>query len=419
MNDAPDLPEQPQAAPPLTGARPAIRSGAQRRRGTLAGYVLIGLAGVALGVVAAAEGWIQPARVAGPPAIIAPAGAVTANVPALVRTGDAIQVPEGSPYRARLLVAPVERRDVEQTRTVPGSVEVNPARVFNILPPLGGRVIDLPVHLGDHVTAGQPLATLDSGDLAQAYSDVDKARSQEGLARRALERARGLNQVGGGAVKDVEAATNDQQQAQAELGRAQARLKTIAGSAAISSNRTFTVSAPASGAVTALSIAPGTYINDANQPIMTLTNVDQVWVTANVPENDIGFVKRGQDVDLSFVAYPGETFRGVVLFINEITEPDTRRTKVRIAVNNPDGRFKPNMFASVTFRAPSRPALVVPNTALLMNNDNTTVFVETAPWTFVRRTVEPGYDSGGSTTIDKGLSAADHVVTRGGVLLND
>ena len=408
MNDAPDLPDLPSPAP---------AAGVRRR--TAAGYGLIGLLGVALGITAATLGWIPLARVTGPAAIINQAGAVPATVPPLIRRGDAIEVPDGSPYRARLVVAPVERREVEQTRTVPGAVEVNPARVSNILPPLGGRVIDLPVHLGDHVVAGQKLATLDSGDLAQAYSDVDKARSQEGLACRALDRARGLNQVGGGSVKDVEAATNDAQQAQAELGRAQARLKTIAGSAAISGNRTFTVSAPASGTLTALSIAPGTYINDATQSMMTVTNVDQVWVTANVPENDIGFVRRGQDVALSFVAYPGEVFRGTVLFVNDITEPDTRRTKVRIAVDNPDGRFKPNMFASVTFRAPSRPVLVVPDTALLMNNDNTTVFVETAPWTFTRRTVAPGYDSGGATTIDQGLAAGDRVVTRGGVLLND
>jgi cobalt-zinc-cadmium efflux system membrane fusion protein len=411
MNDLDDTPDRPEPAVRTTPAR--------RRHVPAAAPLLIAMAGIVAGIVITLEGWIPFTRYPTQETLINPAAAAVETAPQLVRKGDQIEVPDGSPYRARLAVAAVQRDLVDQTRTVPGAVEVNPARTYSILPPLGGRVIDLPVHLGDHVTAGQPLASIDSGDLAQAYSDVDKARAQELLTRRALDRSRSLNQIGGGPVKDVEQAANDEQQAQAELARAQARLKTIAGSAAISSNRTLTVAAPAAGSITALAIARGAYINDPTQSMMTVTNVDQVWVTANVPESDIGFVTAGQDVDLGFVAYPGETFRGTVLFINDIMEPDTRRTKVRIAVDNPDGRFKPNMFVNVTFHAPPRSVLVVPDTALLMNNDNTTVFVETAPWTFVRRRVDPGYDNDGKTTIDSGLSAGERVVTRGGVLLND
>ena len=411
MNEANNLPDQQGTA--------SSNMTVQRRRASVAGYLAIAAVGVIAGVIATAQGWLPFGQQAKQESLINPASAATQNVPQLLRNGEQITIPDGSPYRSRLMVSAVQRNQVDETRTVPGSVEANPARVYSILPPLGGRVIDLPVHLGDHVTAGQPLVSIDSGDLAQAYSDADNARAQEVLTRRALDRARGLNQVGGGPVKDVEAANNDEQQAQAELARAQSRLKTIAGSAAISGNRAFTVAAPAAGSITALSTALGAYINDATQSIMTVTNVNQVWVTANVPETDIGFVKTGQDVDLRFVAYPGETFRGTVLFINDIMEPDTRRTKVRIAVNNPDGRFKPNMYANVTFHAPASTVLVVPDTALLMNNDNTTVFVETAPWSFVRRTVQPGYDSDGNTTIDSGLAPGDRVVTRGGVLLND
>ena len=379
--------------------------------------VLIGIAGVATGISIVFLGFITPPYTA-------PASSVravpAASAPGVVRSDSRVIIPEGSPYRQRVAIATVEQRSVEQTRATPAVVEADPSRVFNVLPPLGGRVIALRVRLGDHVASGQLLATIDSGDLAQAYADADKARAQVALTRRALDRARGLNQVGGGAVKDVESATNDAAQAEAEFNRTQARLKAISGSLGASSNtRTLSVSAPASGAITALATAPGAYINDATQSMMTVTNLDHVWVTANLPERDIGFVSKGQNVDVTFVAYPGEVFHGTVLFVNDLMEQDTRRTKVRIGFDNPDSRFKPNMFATVSFRAPTRQALFVPDSALLMNNDATTVLVETAPWTFVRRPIKTGYSEGGKSVIEAGLEPGERIVVRGAVLLND
>ena len=403
-----------------TGSRPGLddRRSVLRRRG-LVGYALVAVVFVVLGI--ALQSWLQlPIASRQKEAVVQPAAtAESVDGSGLQRTEGQVIVPQGSPYRERVAVATVDQRTLEQTRTPPATVEADPSRVFNVLPPLGGRVTELAVRLGDHVVAGQKLAVIDSGDLAQAYADADKSRAQLALARRALDRARGLNQVGGGAAKDVEGAGNDVAQAQAEANRAQARLKAIGGSAGVSGTRTLTVSAPASGAVTALSTAAGAYINDATQSMMTISNLESVWVTANVSEADISFVSKDQSVDVTFTAYPNEIFHGTVLFVNDLMEPDTRRTKVRIGFNNAAGRFKPNMFASVIVHAPSRQAMFVPDSALLMNNDSTTVFVETAPWTFVRRAVQTGYAAGGATVIDAGLKPGERIVTRGGVLLND
>jgi len=87
---------------------------------------------------------------------------------------------------------------------------------------------------------------------------------------------------------------------------------------------------------------------------MTIANLDEIWVTANVPEKDTALVAQGQAVDVVFAAYPGEVFKGRVLFVSDILDPDTRRTKVRIAFPNPDMRLKPNMFASATFVTPKQ-----------------------------------------------------------------
>jgi cobalt-zinc-cadmium efflux system membrane fusion protein len=90
-------------------------------------------------------------------------------------------VPEGSPYRTRISVAPVEQKEIRRTLVLPATVEADPVLTLNILPPLTGRIVELKVRLGDEVTQGQTVAVLDSGDLAQVLSDTEKAR--DGVVR--------------------------------------------------------------------------------------------------------------------------------------------------------------------------------------------------------------------------------------------
>ena len=328
-------------------------------------------------------------------------------------------MPEGSPYRERIQVAEVKPVPTTPRRVLPAAVEADPARTLNILPPLGGHITSLFVRLGDDVTAGQRLMSIDSGDLAQAYADDDKASAQLTLARRALERQRSITGAGGGAVKDLELAQNDVAQAEAESRRTKARLKALGSLGEVTGSREMIVRAPASGTITALSAAAGAYINDPTVALLTLSNLDKVWVTANVPESDTGFVTRGQPVDVTFPAWPGDTWHGHVAFVDAILEPETRRTKVRIEFDNPDRRLKPNMFATATFVGDTMMLLRVPTSALLIDNDATTVFVEVEPWTFARRTVALGADQDASAPVLSGLRAGEHIVVRGGVLLNE
>jgi membrane fusion protein, heavy metal efflux system len=144
-----------------------------------------------------------------------------------------------------------------------------------------------------------------------------------------------------------------------------------------------------------------------------------VWVTALVAEKDIGAVAKGQDAQVSLAAYPEQILHGKVLFVSDVVEPDSRRNKLRIAFPNASYALKPNMFATVTLVGQPQSRVVLPTSALLMNNDRTSVFIATAPWTFERRTVEPQLEEGSSVTIRSGVAAGEQVVIKGGILLND
>jgi cobalt-zinc-cadmium efflux system membrane fusion protein len=344
---------------------------------------------------------------------------------AVERIGTRIIIPEGSPVRSKLMIGAVAEQDIQRKLVLPAIVEADPARTVKVLPPVTGRVTDLMVQLGERVVQGQELAVIDSGDLAQAYADIEKAKSVVTLTKRALDRLLGLEKASAAAVKDREQAQSDYSQAVAELERAESRLRAIGvpedqkRENPKQEARLLTLKAPAAGSVIDLQVARGAFLNDPTAAIMTIADLGTVWVTANVPENDTARVAKRQDVAVTLPAWPGEVFAGKVLFVSDILDPDTRRTKVRIAFPNPDLRLKPNMFAEATFLAPREKAAVVPTQALVLKNEADQVFVEVAPWTYEARPVEVSFQQGDRAVIGRGLKPGERVVTRGGVLLND
>jgi cobalt-zinc-cadmium efflux system membrane fusion protein len=299
-------------------------------------------------------------------------------------------------------------------------VESDPARTATVLTPLGGRVLELKVALGDRVRRGQVLAVIDSPDLGQAFEDYDKASDTLQLTRKNLARQEEQFKLGTVSTRDLDQARSDNTQATAEYDRTQAHLKTLGITTdAPRHSSLLSVQSPVSGSVTALNVATGNMINDATQPIMTVADLSTVWVTAAVPEKDLALVAKGQDAQVVLSAYPGTVLEGKVLFVSDVLDSDTRRDKLRIAFANPDTRLKPNMFATVTLLGPKQSRVVLPTSALLMNNDRTTVFVATAPWTFERRAISARLEEGTTVALDSGVQPGEQVVVRGGILLND
>jgi membrane fusion protein, heavy metal efflux system len=353
-----------------------------------------------------------PTRAQAPP--------VRERIRLLIKDGERIKVPPDSPLRRKLVIGDVVAKAIRRKLVLPAVVEANPARTVKVLPALAGRIVDLNIQLGSRVTQGQILAVIDSGDLAQAYSDDAKARTALKLAKQALDRLLKLEKTRAISVKDREQAQSDYAQAQAEFNRAESRLKAIGVSAdQQEQSRLLSVKAPISGSVIDLQVGLGAYLNDATAAIMTIADLETVWVTANVPEKDTSLVEKDQSVEVVFTAYPDKVFTGHVLFVSDVLEADTRRTKVRIAFQNPDVQLKPNMFASATFFAPPQMVPIVPTQALLLREETDQVFVEVEPWVFEPRRVETGFLEGDQAVVTHGLRPGERIVMKGGVLLND
>lgn len=347
-----------------------------------------------------------------------PKATSTSDAPAIQHQGNRVIVSPSNPLASRLQGEPVRYTTFTRQVSAPASVEADPARYARILPPLAGHVLKLYVHPGDAVKKDQELLTLDAPDFVTAQTDYARARSVLGQAERNLVRQEDLAAHGIIGQRDVDQTRTDRDSALSDFNRTKARLlllgmdpeKTQLGAPLI-------VRAPLAGKVIDISTAAGEFRNDPNAPLMTVADLSDIWLTASVQEKDIHFVHRGDPVAATFAAYSGETMHGKVLFVADVLDPDTRTAKVRIAFPNQDERLRPAMFATVTLKTWDTQELTVSTTALVMQGDQTTVFVEVGPLTYERRPVEAGEQQGGRTVIKKGLQTGEKVLVREGALL--
>lgn len=337
---------------------------------------------------------------------------------AIQHLGNRVTVLPSSPLASRLQVEEVRPTTFHRQVQAPASVEADPARFAKVLPPLSGRVLNLFVHPGDTVKKGQELLSLDAPDFVSAQADYARARSVLEQAERALSRQQDLASHGIVGQREVDQAKTDSDSAASDFNRSKDRMrllgmdpdKTVLGSPLI-------VRSPLSGKVLDVSTAPGEYRNDPNAALMTVADLSTIWVTANVQEKDIHFVHRGDPVSATFAAYPDQPFRGQVLFVADVLDPDTRTAKVRVAFDNEDGRLRPAMFATVTLKTWDTSELTVPTSALVMAGDHTTVFVKVEPNTYEQRAVQTGEQQGDKTIVKAGLRTGEQVLIREGALL--
>ena len=223
------------------------------------------------------------------------------------------------------------------------------------------------------------------------------------------------------ARKDYEAAQQSLASASADARAATDRLAQLGADVQASSRGSYVIKSPISGRVVEMAGSQGGYWNDVNASVMTVADLSKVWLSASVPERDLAYVDVGQEAHIALTAYPDLKLEGRVQYVGEIVDTATRSVKVRVAVDNREGRLRPGMFARVSFDGPGRDTLMVPTTALLQGNVSARVFVDKGRTDkgarFEPRDVQVGVQQDGKVEIRSGLAAGERIVVNGGVLL--
>lgn len=234
----------------------------------------------------------------------------------------------------------VHASDVPQIKTYTATIEAD--NLNNIAPASPNRIKTIAVEVGDRVSRGQRLVTLDS-------STADQLRINLEQIEREYNRAVQLLEIGAGTQQSV-----DQLKAQLDASRTQL--------ANVMEN-TVLVS-PISGVVTARNYDPGDMTS--TMPVLTVGQLSpRVKVMINVSETDLPLVHRGMPVGVSFDAFGGETFEGTVARIYPTVDPATRTFQVEVSINNPKERILPGMFGRVEFNLGTRRNVVVPDRAVV------------------------------------------------------
>jgi len=150
---------------------------------------------------------------------------------------------------------------------------------------------------------------------------------------------------------------------------------------------------------------------------MTVADLSALWASSDVPEAYIRFCRVGGAVQVELIAFPGERFTGKVTHISDTLDPQTRTVKVRAELNNPSGRFRPEMYGRIRYTEIKKPMPLVNERAVYHVDGKSLVFVEQAPGRFMRREVSLGRRVGGKVIALSGLSAGERVVVEGVIYL--
>ncbi len=146
-------------------------------------------------------------------------------------------------------------------------------------------------------------------------------------------------------------------------------------------NSRYEVCASIDGTVLERSITVGQIVQPAEVAFL-LADLSNVWLVADIPEQNAGDIAVGKTVEAEAAAFPGETIRGRLSFVSATVNPESRTVRVRMNVANPHGRYKPAMLATMRMKDQVQRERVIPVTAVVRENNNDNVFIQTGPRTF-------------------------------------
>ncbi|MFT4119952.1 efflux RND transporter periplasmic adaptor subunit [Bradyrhizobium sp.] len=327
-------------------------------------------------------------------------------------------------------IMPAEERAFRVVKQAVGSIDFNQNMLVQVFTPNPGKIVDTFFNVGETVNRGQTLFTIDSPDLLQAESTLLAAAGVLELQTRTLTRVKQLLKTGGGAQKDVDQATSDQQTAEGNFkaardavrifGKTDEEIDRIVADRKVDS--ILIVPSPISGQIVARVAAPGLYVQPGNAPSpYTLADLSTMWMVANVIETDAPAYRIGQPVAVSVPAYPNQVFRGHVTTLGLNIDPTTHRQLVRSVIDDPEHKLRAGMLAGFSIETEGpRQSVAVPANAVVREGDGTmTVWVTPDRRRFERRTVVVGITQDDWCQILDGLKPGELVASTGAIFLSN
>jgi RND family efflux transporter MFP subunit len=303
--------------------------------------------------------------------------------------------------------AQVEDKVISRTLRTSGLVVPDETRIAHVHVKTPGWIENVYVDfVGQVVKKGQPLFTIYSPDLVATQEEYLIAK-------------RGQQSLGDSSYQDV--AHNSRSLLESARQRLElwdltdAQIRRLDETGQV--NKTITIFSPVTGYVTDRKAFPHVSVT-GDSDIYTITDLSRIWVTADVYESELPYVKVGQPAVIKLSYVPGKAFNGRVTYNYPTLDSQTHTAKVRIDVSNSGLLLKPNMFADVELQINYGKHTVVPEGAVLNSGTRQVVFVVHEDGKFEPREVNIGPTVDGQTIIAFGLEKGETIVSSGNFLLD-
>jgi len=305
-----------------------------------------------------------------------------------LKTAEATEGPVGGAWRTVGRVAIDETRVRHVNLKVPGFVE----RIY----------VDF---VGKKVKKGDPLFSIYSPELLSAQEEYL-------LALRTRGALSGGGSARSGNGEDLVTAAK-RKLALWDIPAAQiAKLESTG-----ESQKTLTLFSPVAGVVTRKDVVEGMKLDAGAMPY-EIVDLSTVWVLADVYESELRFVTEKMEATLKLTAFPNRDFKGKVVFIDPLMNPETRTVKVRLTFPNPKGELRPEMFGEVVLLSAPHDALRIPLDAVIDSGTEKVVFVAIGEGKFEPRKVTLGESDGVQVEVASGLARGERVVIRANFLVD-
>lgn len=327
--------------------------------------------------------------------------------------GEGVTLSPRAKALARLRTAEVTRgRPLAATR-LQGEITEDEGTLRAVTAWTGGRIHRLSVRTtGARIKRGQIIARLYSPEIFAAHQDLI-------VARRQVERL-------------AESPATVRQAAEDTLDAAKTRLSLLGLSDRSvermarqeKPDRYVPIHSPFGGTVLARLVAEGDYV-EPGAALYRVADLDALWVELHAYEPDLPRLAPGQRVQIQAEAAPDLEITGAITFIDPVIDPKTRTAAVRVQIDNPEGRLKPGMYVEGVVQSPAgdptRPPLMIPESAPLLTGDRAVVYVEQPEAerpTYVPRVVRLGAKAGDHYPVLAGLTEGERVVVQGAFVLD-
>lgn len=328
---------------------------------------------------------------------------------------------------SHLKIVPAATSTWTTTLHTTGTVDWDNDHTTQAITQVSGPITRIVVDTGARVKAGDPLLYVASPDVSNAISTYRKTKNRMALAQKTLDRARDLLAHQAVAQRDVELAEADFNDAETDVETALQALRIYgltktdiddAEHQNVPIRSEIPMRATLGGTVVQKLVLPGQLIEAGSTVAFVITDPSTVWVQGHIYEKDLTAVHVGDKVAIRAASASSE-FQGTVAHIDQMVDPATRTTLVRIVTPNTGGALRKDMFVDCALSDRTRRDVVnVPVDAVLYDEQNMPfVYVQVEAGKFAQRLVKLGTQQGGLVEITSGVKAGDQVVSEGSVFL--